>query len=81
MQKRNPLSTAETVERSTSPRRKPWETCQPRAGFTGGLVGLFLGGFNVPQVDTFIEKPFCTLNLRGLNLLIPSTSTRTRYTS
>lgn len=70
MQKRNPLSTAETVESSTSPRQKPWQPYQAHAGFTGGLVGNYLNDFNVSQVDTFIEKPFCNLNFRPLNTLI-----------
>jgi hypothetical protein len=42
-------------------------------GFTGGLVGHLLQGFDVSQVDTFIEEPFCTLNLKGLNTFIPKT--------
>jgi len=44
-------------------------------GFTGGLVGHLLHGFNVSQMDTFIEEPFCTLNLKGLNTLIPTAQT------
>jgi hypothetical protein len=63
MKKQKPLSTAETLSGATSPRLKPWQAIQPRACFSGGLVGPLSQAFNVPQVDTFIEMPFCTLTL------------------
>lgn len=66
MKKRNPLSTAETMHRATSPRLKQWQAIQPPACFTGGLVGPLSQAFNVSQVDTFIEKPFCVLSLSSL---------------
>ena len=61
MKKRNPLSTSETMERSTSPRQKPYKAHQPRAGFTGGLADLFFVAFMVSEMDTFIEKPISVL--------------------
>jgi hypothetical protein len=70
MKKHNPLSTAETLSGATSPRLKPWQAIQPRACFEGGLVGLLSQAFNVPQVDTFIEMPFCALSLSGSHTAI-----------
>lgn len=66
MKKRDPLSTSETMRAPASPRLEPSRPVRPRAGFTAGLVGGFLVPFNVPAVDTFIEKPFSVLALRAL---------------
>jgi hypothetical protein len=63
MEKRVPLSTAETMRAPTSPRLKPSRVVYHGVGFTGGLVGGFSGSFNVPAVDTFIEKPFSALSI------------------
>jgi len=54
------------MTRSTSPRLKHCEAFIAAHDFTGGLAGHYLSFFNVSQVDTFIEKPFCTLNLSRL---------------
>jgi hypothetical protein len=63
MKKHKPLSTAETLSGATSPRLKQRQAIQPRACFSGGLVGLLFQDFNVSQVDTFIEMPFSALTL------------------
>lgn len=55
--KRSPLSTAENMIPSTSPRLKTWRTCFAVARFTGGLVAGFFWPSTVSEVDTFIEKP------------------------
>jgi hypothetical protein len=68
MKKHNPVSTAETMEVSTSPLQQPCRQLQPHASFTGGLVGHLLGGFNVSQMDTFIEKPFSVVSLCACSL-------------
>jgi len=46
MKKRDPLSTAETMKTSTSPRQKPSKGCDAHTGFSGGLVGWVLGLFH-----------------------------------
>ncbi len=63
MKKCNPWSTAETMKQLTSPYQKHCESLISAHGFTVGLVAHFLSAFNVSQVDTFIEKPSCSLNL------------------
>lgn len=59
------LVPAETMNYATSPRLKHWKPLNPPYGFTGGLVGPYCSAFNVSQVDTFIEEPFCTLDLKS----------------
>jgi hypothetical protein len=59
---------AETMKLSTSPRLKLWQATNSVDGFTGGLVVHLSSDSNVSQVDTFIEKPFCTLNLKRIYL-------------
>jgi hypothetical protein len=58
MKKRDPLSTPETMGTPASPRQKPWKGRCPTHGCSGGLVGGAWASFTVPEMDTFIEKPF-----------------------
>lgn len=55
------------IERAASPVQKQYQRLKPVHCFRAGLVGHFFPRFNVPQVDTFIEKPFCSLNIPALN--------------
>ena len=54
------------MKHPTSPRQKHRKVKKSALGFTVGRAGHYLSVFNVSQVDTFIEKPFCTLNLSCL---------------
>lgn len=62
MTKRNPLSTAETMTGAASPRLEHCEAGNPFARFTAGLAGPFWLSFDVPELDTFIEKPFSVVS-------------------
>jgi hypothetical protein len=55
------------IERAASPVQKQYQRLKPIHCFSAGLVGHFFPRFNVPQVDTFIEKPFCSLNIAALS--------------
>ena len=56
---------AETIQHATSPQLKHGQASNSADGFTDGLLGHLLRVSNVPQVDIFIEKPFCNLNLKA----------------
>ena len=55
---------AETMQHATSPQLKHVQATNVADSFTDGLVGPLSNDSNVAQVDTFIEKPFCTHNLK-----------------
>lgn len=56
---------AETMQHVTSPQLKHVQATNVVDSFTDGLVGPLSNDSNVSQVDTFIEKPFCTHNLKA----------------
>ena len=56
---------AETMQHATSPQLKHGQASNSADGFTDGLLGHLSSVSNVPQVDIFIEKPFCNLNLKA----------------
>lgn len=74
MQKRDPLSTSETMQPPTSPRLKPSVPYCLGAGCTRGLAGWVSDASMVPAVDTFIDMPFSVLTLHALQCLNTSTS-------
>lgn len=50
------------MKSATNPLLKHGRASNTPYGFIGGLVEHLLHGFNVSQLDTFIEEPLCTLN-------------------
>ena len=56
---------AETMQHVTSPQLKHVQATNVVDSFTDGLVGPLSNDSNVSQVDNFIEKPFCTHNLKA----------------
>ena len=67
---------AETMQHVTSPQLKHVQATNVVDSFTDGLVGPLSNDSNVSQVDTFIEEPFCILNLRSQTLDLYSTTPR-----